>query len=216
MKIAAADVVHLLHGAEHATLATQSLQMPGYPYATVVPCVLDETHCPILFISALAEHTKNVLAEARTSLSVVHSDAGNVQAAARLSIVGDCERFEPTPQLVARYLRYQPDAEQYLALDFMFFRLQPKRLRYIGGLGRMGWLEREDWHDIPRLALDDEAALLRNLSNEMPADTRLLGLDCYGLDYKASGKQLRGTFAAPALSADALIQAATQLVKALR
>lgn len=29
--------------------------MPGYPYATVVPNVLDEQHRPILLISALAE-----------------------------------------------------------------------------------------------------------------------------------------------------------------
>jgi heme iron utilization protein len=215
MKIAAADVIHLLHSAEHATLATQSLNMPGYPYATVVPCVLDEAHCPIFFISALAEHTKNVLADPRTSLSVVQTDAGNVQAAARLSIVGDCHRFEPTPQLVARYLRYQADAERYLALDFMFFRLQPKRLRYIGGLGHMGWLEGEDWNDIPRLALRDEAVLLQTLAASTPADVRLLGLDCYGIDYEASGKQLRGAFAVPALSADELAHAATQLVSAL-
>lgn len=75
MKIELAPVIHLLHSAPHSTLATQSLQMPGYPYATVLPNVLDECHRPILLISALAEHTKNILADNKVSISVVESGA---------------------------------------------------------------------------------------------------------------------------------------------
>jgi hypothetical protein len=42
----------------------------------------------------------------------------------------------------ARYLRYQPQAADYLALgDFRFFRMEPARARFIGGFGRMGWVD---------------------------------------------------------------------------
>jgi hypothetical protein len=56
-------------------------------------------------------------------------------------LLADAQRIEPDALLRQRFLRYQPAAEQLLQLDFMFFRLQPIRLRYIGGVGRMGWLE---------------------------------------------------------------------------
>ena len=129
MKLELAPVLNLLHSAQAATLATQSMQMPGYPYATVVPNVLDEQHRPILLISALAEHTKNLLTDAKVSISVTETGISNVQDGQRLTLVGDAERFEPSSDLIARYLRYVPAAEQYLALDFMFFRIIPKRLR---------------------------------------------------------------------------------------
>ncbi|MEC5385458.1 pyridoxamine 5'-phosphate oxidase family protein [Uliginosibacterium sp. H3] len=215
MKIAADEVIHLLHHADQATLATQSLQMPGYPYASVVPCILDEAHCPILLISALAEHTKNVLADPRTSLSVVQADADNVQAAARVSIQGDCERFEPSAELVARYLRYLPEAEDYLALDFMFFRMQAARLRFISGPGRMGWLESDDWRSVHALSAADEIALLSALQTTLPDNVQLLGADRYGIDCTVSGLRVRQAFGAVATSIAALDTLATQALVAL-
>jgi heme iron utilization protein len=214
MKIAATDVINLLHSADHATLATHSQQMPGYPYATVVPCIVGEAHRPIFLLSLLAEHTKNLLADGRCSLSVVQIDAGNVQTAARLSIVGDCERFEPTPELVARYLRYQPDAEQYLALDFVFLRMLPKRARFIGGVGHMGWLESEDWHGFAQVKLEDEADLLASLATPLSGDVQLLGVDCYGIDCLVGGQRIRKAFASTATSGDEVCALALRALQA--
>ncbi|GAB4061025.1 HugZ family protein [Uliginosibacterium sediminicola] len=215
MKIHPAEVATLLHSAEHATLATQSQQLPGYPYATAVPCVTDAAHCPILFVSLLAEHTRNLLADARSSLSLVAPEHGSVQAAPRLSLIGDCRPIDAPPLLVDRYLRYQPEAAQYLALDFRFFRLQPLRLRYIGGVGRMGWLEADDWQALDTLTLEDEAQLLRALSAELPEHIRLLGIDCYGLDCSLHGQRQRHRFALPSTQLEELAQAARQLLARL-
>lgn len=187
MKLELAPVLNLLHSAQAATLASQSLQMPGYPYATVVPNVLDEQHRPVLLISALAEHTKNLLADSKVSMSVTESGVANVQDGARLTLVGDAERFEPGPELIARYLRYVPAAEQYLALDFMFFRVVPKRLRYIGGVGKMGWVEVDTLASAPRLELIDEAQLIEEAATVAPRNVSLLGIDPYGIDYVADG-----------------------------
>jgi hypothetical protein len=108
--------------------------LPGYPYGTAVPLILDQEHRPILLISALAEHTRNLMSDTRASLAVVGSGQRNVQDAARVTLVGRFEPFVPGQQLVDRYLRYQPAAAQYLQLDFSFFRLGIERARYIGGL----------------------------------------------------------------------------------
>lgn len=193
MKLELAPVLNLLHSAQASTLATQSLQMPGYPYVTVVPNVLDELHRPILLISALAEHTKNLLADPKVSISITEPGISNVQDGQRLTLVGDVERFEPTGELRERYLRYVPAAEQYLALDFMFFRILPKRLRYIGGVGKMGWVEAETLDSTDRLSLAEEGRLLAIAQELAPRNITLLGIDPYGIDYLADGFRDRQT-----------------------
>lgn len=196
MKVPIESAINLLHEAPHATVATLSTQLAGYPYASTVPCVLDEHHRPILFISALAEHTKNLLADPRASLSAVKTEGGaNIQSAARISLIGDALRIaEPSPELLARYLRYQPDAEEYLPLDFMFFCLRPRLARFIAGMGRMGWLETEAWEAVPALSLKDEAVLIKKATIEAPRGIRLLGVDCFGIDYEIDGVRARQRF----------------------
>ena len=206
MKIELTPVIHLLHSAQHSTLASQSLQMPGYPYATVLPNVLDDYHRPVLLISALAEHTKNILANGRGSISIVEPGCDNVQAGARLSIIGDAEQFEVDEALKARYLRYLPDAEQYLMLDFMFFRIQPQRIRYIGGVGKMGWLE-ADALGQDSISLNVEAGLLALASQHTQIGIRLLGIDNFGMDYCVDGQQKRLSFESP-IRAEELLEAA--------
>lgn len=199
MKPAVEPVIDVLHGATYGTLATQSARLPGYPYATVVPNVLDECHRPLLLVSALAEHTRNLLVDPRLSLSLLEPDCTNVQTAARLTLIGAAERFEPGDLLQARYLRYLPDAEQYLQLDFMFFRIIPKRLRPIAGLGRMGWLEADDFSRLPSLSLETENQLLDSVQRALPEGISILGIDCYGIDYQADGTRKRQGFGETAL-----------------
>ncbi|WP_166726929.1 HugZ family protein [Crenobacter cavernae] len=203
MKIPLASALDLLHTATYGTLATHSVQLPGYPFATALPFAPDEQHCPLFLISALAEHTHNLHADPRASLLLVEPGQPDILAGARLTLVGDVQPFAPTEAQLARYLRYQPDAEQYLALgDFTFFRLQPKRLRLIAGFGRMGWIEADEMRRALALAPDEEAVELAALPSLPPA-ARWLGLDVYGADLEQDGLRLRLSFAIPADSADA-------------
>jgi heme iron utilization protein len=214
MNIPIAEVLRLLHTVDHGVLATLATQMPGYPYATVLPFALDEWHRPFFLISALAEHTKNLLADPRASF-VVHLDAeGSVLAGPRATLLGKVGRFSASDRLVARYLRYQPDAQQYLALnDFAFFRLQIERLRAIAGFGAMGWLEAETLQDTAWLSLEDEAALLLEASLTPGAAVELLGVDPYGIDLLRNGTRERRAFPEGPLQRDAIKQALQRMLQ---
>jgi putative heme iron utilization protein len=207
MHIPPALALSLLHRAPFATLATHSLNLPGYPHATAVPNVQDEQHCPILLLSELAEHSKNLQADPRVSLSVLDPDGAAElapQTAARLTLTGDIERLPPEAldsPLCQRYLRYQPEAADYLALDFAFYRLRPRRLRYIGGVGRMGWLEAADWTALPALSSAEENEALVRLASHLPAGVTLLGLDPLGIDYHQHGQRRRFELEGPLDSA---------------
>lgn len=191
MKVDLESVLGLLHLAPHGVLATHSLQAPGFPYATPVPYVLDESHRPVLCISALAEHTKNLRADTRTSFCVIAPDTTDVQASARLTMVCEAEWFDPSDYLRARFLRYEPGAETHLQLDFSFVRLVPKRLRFITGVGSMGWLEASGWDALPTLPLEIEDELIRTMTPRIGTGIRLLGIDRFGIDFDARSRRIR-------------------------
>jgi putative heme iron utilization protein len=212
MNVSLNAVVHLLHQSPYGALATHSKQIVGYPFATVLPFVADDQHCPVFLISSLAEHTKNLIADPRASFLVTEPGAASVLTGARLTLVGDVVGFDATPALVARYLRYQPDAEQYLELGgFHFFRLVPARLRLVAGFGHMGWIEEEEWSGAATLALDDEQAHLARLRDAAPG-VRLLGLDPYGCDGEVAGQRHRWVFRDGPVAADAVGNAARPLL----
>jgi len=195
MKPPLETAIHLLHAAAAGTLATHSLQLPGYPFASAVPFVADERHCPVFLMSGLAEHTRNLAADGRTSFLVGNTDGTNVLAGARMTLAGDAVRIDAAPELVSRYLRYQPDAEHYLNLGgFAFNRLTPQRVRFIAGFGHMGWIEGEEWTTASALPLSDEADWLLQLAGTHRPGVRLLGADCYGCDIEQQGQRQRIRF----------------------
>ena len=101
--------------------------------------------------------------------------------------------FDADAAMKARYLRYLPEAAQVLPLDFLFFRVIPKRLRYIAGIGQMGWLEAEEWTRLPALSPDEEEALMDLAARVVPNGVTVLGVDRFGMDYRSAGGRQRVT-----------------------
>ena len=195
------QIVELLHASSDAALASHSASIPGYPFATALAFVPDQHHRPVFLISRLAEHTQNIAADARASLMVRKPSAS--ANFARATLVGSVVPVDGDPLLVRRYLRYQPEAEQFLAIgDFRFFRLVPQRIRLIGGFGQAGWLEGKGLLDAPALSLEEEADVLAAVAEKLPADISLLGIDAYGFDYlRGQGRERASFSAGPVLAA---------------
>ena len=74
--------------------------------------------------------------------------SGDQNENARLTIVGDGEPLtgELHDEMLARYVQRFPEAEGYKqAHDFRIWKVEIKRVRYIGGFGKIFWLEKEEW-----------------------------------------------------------------------
>lgn len=212
MKPRLATLIDLLHRCPDGALATHSVTMPGYPFATAVPFATDQRHRPLFLISRLAEHTQNLSADPRASLLVRLPLAdGDV---ARATLVGVVQPVEAEPLLVDRYLRYQPDAERFLQLsDFRFFRLDTAQARIIGGFAQAAWLDGERIGVSPQLTLAEERAALDAL--QTPEDVMLLGMDSLGLDISHSGERRRLAFGDQPLPAQDVAGAAQNLLDTL-
>lgn len=117
-----------------ATLETSS----GHPYASLVTIATDVDGTPLLLISTLALHTKNLAADGRASLLFDGTDAaGDPLAGGRVTVIG---RATKTDRAIARerFLARQPYASGYADFpDFAFYELIPERAHFIGGFGRI-------------------------------------------------------------------------------
>lgn len=203
MKPRADDAIQLLHAAGHGVLATQAAGLSGHPYASILPFALDAHARPVFLVSRLAEHTQNLEQEPRASFLVWEPGLDNVLAGTRVTCLGRAAPFEAEPALIERYLRYQPDAAQYLGLgDFGFWRLVPERLRIIAGFGRMGWIEGGAYAKAAELPLADEAALIDHLQVRLPPSLELLGLDALGADLRQAGRRIRLRYVQPVIAPD--------------
>lgn len=216
MQISLEPVLSLLHVARYGTLATHSTALPGYPFATVLPYVLDAQHRPIICVSALAEHTKNIVANPRVSLSVVKADEDDVHDAPRVTLVCDTRQVELDDGSRERFLRFLPKTAELLALDFKFFRLEPVRIRYIGGVGHMGWLESAQWATLPALPMDAECEFLNQTAPELSPAVKLLGADCFGIDFEVHGMRQRQCFPEAPLTVERFAAVAPRFAAALK
>lgn len=208
-----------LRGRGHGVLSTRSLRVAGYPYGSAVPFVPDQEARPVILVSRLAEHTKNLEADPRTSL-LVQDDGDDVQAAARLTLLGDAARVHADAALRARFLRYQPRARQLLDLgDFSFWRIAPVTLRFIAGFGTIRWVGGADYAAPAQALAEAESRIVAQLNTEYadalrlcclarlgsePTEAQVLGIDCDGFDVRADAERLRFDFAQTAGDADAV------------
>ncbi len=135
----------LLAAERYAVLATVSASRDGWPFASVAPYAVSDDGEPLLLLSDLAEHTRNVRAHPRASLFVQDGACvADPQAGCRVTILGQVEPVIETELATARaaYLARHPRAAEYLAMgDFHLYVLRVREARFIGGFGDMGWID---------------------------------------------------------------------------
>lgn len=123
-------------------LSTHSVNSPGFPFGSLVGFAPEADGNVLLFVSALAMHTRNILADARASLHL-SSGEPEVLASPRVTILGSVGPLQP-PIEPARglYIDHHPEARRWLDFgDFRLLRLRVERAYYVAGFGSMGWID---------------------------------------------------------------------------
>ena len=112
-------------GARQGALATL-MAGSGDPYCSLVNLASHPDGSPILLISRLAVHTRNILADHRVSLMLDERAAGDPLEGARIMLAGRAEQADADKALRRRYLNAHPSAEAFVSFkDFSFFRIRP-------------------------------------------------------------------------------------------
>lgn len=227
------QVRDLIRSADRAALATALAGAASHPYASLVLTASATDGSPLLLISDLAEHTKNLLRDAR--LSLLFDGTGGLDDALSGSRTGVMGRAVPSEDAGerARFLSRHPSAEDYADFaDFHLYRVTVDRARLVAGFGRIRWVAADDilLGDVGTLA-SDEATILNHMNADhadairgyatallnLPDGTwRMVGIDPEGCDLRAGGRLARLPFQAPVRSAEAARGELVRLAKAAR
>src|SRR5689334_20600458 len=148
----------------------------GGPYCSLVNVASHADGSPILLISGLAVHTKNILADARVSLMLDERRAGDPLEGARVMLMGTAHVTDD-PNARRRYLERQPEAKMFADFgDFGFYRIDLRGAHLVAGFGRIVDLSRADL--VTDLAgadalVDAEEEIVAHMNAEHPAAVRL-------------------------------------------
>jgi putative heme iron utilization protein len=126
----------LMREARSGALATL-MAGSGDPYCSLVNVATAADGTPLLLISRLAVHTKNILADPRASLMLDERKPGDPLEGARVMLMGTAIKTE-NADARRRYLMQQPEAEMFAGFgDFSFYELKLKGAHLVAGFGRI-------------------------------------------------------------------------------
>lgn len=201
-------VRRLLREARKAVLASRLEPVAGgahegWPYASLVLVAADIDGSPILFISDLSQHARNIAADRRVSL-LLDGTAGRKDplTGPRATLIGVAAPGEE-PRLKRRFLALQPAAAFYAGFkDFRVYRIEIERAHLVAGFGRIEWVERDALllpTALCRGLVHEEEALLASLNaGRRRQQWRVAAIDPEGADLVRGATSRRVAFAQPA------------------
>jgi len=215
----------LIRHASMATLATLA-DADGpepRPYGSLVLVACDHDASPILLLSDLAEHSRNIAACERVSL-LIDGTGGERDPleGPRLSVEG---RIAPSvePRHRARFLARHPSAGAYADFaDFAVYRIEVSRGHLVQGFGKIDWIKADSLLFDARAAdalAEAEAGIVAHMNADhadalsayavallgrAPGEWRMTGIDPEGCDLDGgSGRSARVAFAEAVTGPDA-------------
>jgi putative heme iron utilization protein len=226
----------LLRRSRQGALATLTAGS-GDPYCSLVNVASHGDGSPILLISRLALHTRNILDDSRVSLMLDERAEGDPLEGSRIMLAGRAEEAiaEDLPVVRRRYLNAHPSAETFVDFkDFSFFRIRPSGAHLVAGFGRIvdlgpsqflidiseaGALLQAEQGAIDHMNADHRDAMnlyATKLLGADAADWRCTGCDPDGIDMQAGTNTLRLEFPRRIVTPAALRQMLKQLADQAR
>jgi hypothetical protein len=210
------QIRRLMRGADRGVLSTLSVRptASAWPYGSLVLVAADVDGAPLMLLSDLADHTRNLTGDSRASL-LLDATAGLADplTGARATLIGRVIRVIRVERRLARFLARHPSADRYAAFgDFNLYRLQIERAHLVAGFGKIHWVDADPTLPAPAPLTENEADIIDHM-NEDHGDAldlfanillalpgtgwKMTGIDAEGLDLRLGGQTARVDFAEP-------------------
>jgi heme oxygenase (biliverdin-IX-beta and delta-forming) len=195
-----------------AVLATS---LNGAPYASLVLFAVDVDASPLLLLSDLAQHSRNIAFDPRVSL-LLDATQGHLDplTGPRLTLLGRALANDD-PRCLGRFVSHHPSSAGYAGFgDFHLYRVVVERGHLVAGFGRIDWIDGADFgfeFDAGALAAAESEILqhmnadhrdaiahyARGLLGHSGAGWLMTGIDPEGIDLRCDGETARLNFTAP-------------------
>ncbi|MFC7051932.1 HugZ family protein [Hansschlegelia quercus] len=223
----------LLRSARRASLATRDSD-GGRPYVSLVGVASDEDGAPLMLVSNLARHTRNLSASPEASVLAADIGAGDPLAHPRVTLFGRTVEVDKEARR-ARWLARQPDSAMYFDFgDFRMQRLEPEGAHLVAGFGRivdLDWAELRTETGGAEKLFEAEAGIVEHMNEDHADATRLYatkllgaedgdwrfeGCDPLGCEIGLAGRALYLPFPEPVTNAGEVRKALVALVAKAR
>ena len=224
--------------ARSRTRAALATSLNGAPYASLVLVAADLDASPLLLLSELAQHSRNIAFDPRVSLLLDGTEGrADPLTGPRLTLLGQALPTDD-PRFLARFVSHHPASALYAGFrDFRLFRVAVERGHLVAGFGRIDWIDGADFlfasnagalaaaeREILRHMNEDHSDAIAHYARVLLGRTgtgwRMIGIDPEGIDMRCDGETARLDFAAsvrtPILTPDAARAALVQLAKVMR
>ena len=208
---AAGIAKNLLRSIRAGALATLD-RAGGFPFASLVTVATDYDGSPLLLMSPLSVHTRNLEQDPRASILLARGGKGDPLAHPRLTVVGTAARTSDE-HVRQRFLARHSKAQLYAGFgDFSFWRLAITAAHLNGGFARAMDLAADEVRTdlsgaeeliaaeagaVEHMNADHREALAlyaTKLAGAPKAEWRATGLDPEGIDLAAGDRTLRVPF----------------------
>ncbi|MFO0996864.1 MAG: DUF2470 domain-containing protein [Alphaproteobacteria bacterium] len=198
---------------DRVALATAIAHEASRPYVSLALVASAADATPLLLLSSLAEHTRNIAQDARLALLYDGTQGlDDPLTGMRASVVGRAIRSERADDRT-RFLARHPSARVYADFqDFAVYRVAVDRVHLVAGFGRIRWLAAAEilLADVPAGLMAQEGDILDHMNGDhaeaiglyatailgrTPGEWRMTGLDPEGCDLRCGGATARLTFA---------------------
>ena len=158
----------LIRTGRMATLATLDAETGGGPYASLTLTACGHDAAPLLLLSDLARHSRNIAADDRVSLLFAKSNREAISQG-RTSVIGRAE-FCDDPLLRKRFLARHESTRSFAQFtDFKLYRVAVDSVHFVGGFGNIHTLDRTEIM-FDTAAMGDLAAAETEIIEHMNAD----------------------------------------------
>lgn len=220
-----------MRGCERAALATS---YRGAPYVSLVLVTADFDASPLLLLSDLAQHSRNIAFDPRASLlfdgTEGHADRLD---GPRVTLLGRAVT-ETDPRFLSRFTARHPSSAAYAGFgDFRIYRIVVERGHLVAGFGRIEWIDGADLRlagESTALAAAEPAILAelneahtaaidrcaQKLLDRATTGWRVTGIDPEGIDLRCAGDTARLDFPAPAPTPETARAALHELIQKAR
>jgi putative heme iron utilization protein len=192
----------LIRSADRACLSTGLADPDGgtspWPFGSLVMLACDHDATPILLMSDLSEHSKNLARDRRASL-LIDGTVGLADALTgpRVTLLGEALP-DTDPVLRRRYLSRHPRAGFYAGFaDFQIYRFALHRAHLVAGFGKVRWVEpaaiqtAAPWRDREPALLErfaERAAEIAARAGLPEAAWQVVGVDPDGIDLRTENR----------------------------
>ena len=143
------NAINLLRNSNTGILSTISKKNKDYPFGSFTTFISSRDRTICFYLSDIAQHTINFKANSKACLTIsgnkTNDDAQNSE---RLSLMGDIKLLESNDinYYKNKFHTLFPASKKYADFHgFNFYQLEINSARWIGGFGKIAWLDMKNW-----------------------------------------------------------------------